>query len=257
MPIVHSAAGAIFYLARGNGPPIIAIHGAAGASRQWGEQLPALGQYARVIAPDLPGHGRSTGAPLHRIADGAAQIVALLDALGIERAVLLGHSMGGAIAQMLALHEKDRVRGLALVGSAAQLPISDALLHDITTNWPAAARNIVDLAYARGTDDAVKIRAAHDLARVDRSIAVGDYAACAAFDLRERLHEIKVPVLTISGLDDGLVPVWLSELTTNALPNGTLAIVQAGHMPMIEQAEVVNRVLIEWLELHEFLAVKG
>lgn len=251
MPYVETPTGSIFAIDRGQGaPPLVALHGAGGASRQWGYQLRDLSATTRVLAIDLPGHARSSGAAPRSIAEAAAQVAACLDRLGIAEAIFLGHSMGGAIAQWLALHEQQRVAGLTLIGSAAQLPVAPALLHEISLNWHVAARQIVDLAYARGTPEATLAAATDDLRAVDPATVEADYRACAAFNLHARLHEIRVPTLLLAGADDRFVPPVVVAETAQHIEHSEMVIVpDAGHMAMIEQPQAVNTAIRAFLHI--------
>ncbi len=113
MPFISIADQKIYYAESGSPEniPIVFIHGAGGNHLVWGFQRRAVADIAHVIALDLPGHGRSDS-PGRNTIDGYRDVVlGLLDALKIERAVIDGHSMGGAIAQTLALTNPERVAG--------------------------------------------------------------------------------------------------------------------------------------------------
>ena len=121
------------YVDVGSGPAaLVFVHGWAGDSRVWDEQIPALSDVTRLIAVDLPGHGAS-----QEPADGdysltaqARALAAVLDHAAIERAVLVGHSNGAPSARLLALAEPDRVRGLIVLDGALRLMIEDRPLMD-------------------------------------------------------------------------------------------------------------------------------
>ena len=108
----------IAYATAGAGPPAVClVHGTGGSTAVWAHQLDGLADVAMILALDLPGHGCSDGTIPKRIEDAAAVIAASLDALGIGRVIIGGHSMGGAIAQQFALTYPHRVDGLILVGT--------------------------------------------------------------------------------------------------------------------------------------------
>ena len=133
-------------------PAVIFIHGAGQDHTNW--QLPARwfawNGYA-ALAPDLPGHGRSDGPPLKSIADMAQWIGQLMDAAKLEKAALVGHSMGGGIAVEAAAAMPERIARLGLLGTSLSMPVNEALLtaardapdraHEMITAWshgPAA-----------------------------------------------------------------------------------------------------------------------
>src|SRR5512140_865762 len=121
-----TAAG-LYYFSIGAGdlsrPPVILIHGAGGHHLYWPPEIRRM-PGERLFAVDLPGHGRSAGVAHHAIRDDAAAIVGFMDVLHLNRAALVGHSMGGAVALEAAIHWPNRVLGLGIIGSAAHLRVS-------------------------------------------------------------------------------------------------------------------------------------
>lgn len=232
----------MFFLSRGNGaPPIVAIHGVGGLGRYWGNQLVGLSRQVRFVAFDLPGHGRSSGATHTTIAEGAQRVEALMDVLKLEQAVLLGHSMGGAIALSMALQQPERVRGLVLVGTGARLRVQPAILDGMYADWNATARRITEWSYAPGTSPLVLDPATADLRDVDPQVVHSDYAACNAFDMTSEIGTIEAPALVIVGEHDRMTPPAYAEHLARGLANATLeTIPNAGHMAMLEQPQAVN-----------------
>lgn len=164
-----------------------------------------------------------------------------MNVLQITDAVLMGHSMGGAIAQWLALHRPTRVRGLVVVGTGARLRVQPAILDGIRADWERTARQITEWHYAPGTSPLVLDTATADLRQTNPDIVHSDYAACNEFDVMDDLAKIQVPALVIVGEHDRLTPPAYAEFLARSLPNATLVtIARAGHMPMIEQPNAVN-----------------
>lgn len=242
MPYLPTPCGPIFYLSRGESSPVLlALHGAGGTSRHWGYQLAALHTTARVIALDLPGHGRSPGVPPQTIPELAACVLGCLDSLDLDRVVLLGHSMGGAIAQWLALHHPQRVGGLVLIATGARIRVPAHILERLSSDWTATTRWIVEMAYPPGTPAPILDAATTELRRTDPLALDADYRACAAFDLTADLHRISKPALVIAGKYDRLTTADESQALTRMLPESQLiAVPRAGHLPMIEQPNAVN-----------------
>lgn len=250
MPDIMTIYGPVFYLSRGDAtPPIVAIHGAGGLGRYWGNQIARLSAVARFVTFDLPGHGRSTGPTHTTIGEGAQRVEAIMNVLGIADAVLMGHSMGGAIAQWLALHRPARVRGLILVGAGARLRVQPAILDGIRADWERTARQITEWQYAPGTSPLVLDTAAADLRQTDPDIVHSDYAACNEFNVMADLEKIRVPTLVIVGEHDRLTPPAYADFLARSLPNATLEVIpRAGHMAMIEQPNAVNDVVRTFIE---------
>src|SRR5690606_4833205 len=115
-------------------PTLVLIHGAGGTHLDWPRELRRLPQ-ASVIALDLPGHGRSALLGREEIGGYAAAVQALLDRLPPGNYVLAGHSMGGAIAQEIALQRPTSLRGLVLIGTGARLPVNPLLIEQATTDF--------------------------------------------------------------------------------------------------------------------------
>jgi pimeloyl-ACP methyl ester carboxylesterase len=245
MPTVETAFGPIFYLSRGQGqPPLIAVHGAGGLARHWGGQLSGLADLTQIVALDLPGHGRSPG-PTHTTVDqGAERVLALLDALAIPRAVLMGHSMGGAIVQTLALRQPQRTAGLVLVGTGARLRVHPDILSGILADWRGVTEMITAWSYAPEYAADLLARAAADLRTTSPATLHADYSACDRFDLIAEAGRIAAPTLIIVGAQDRMTPPKYAEFLARTLPQAQLTIIeQAGHSVMIEQPQLVNEAI--------------
>jgi pimeloyl-ACP methyl ester carboxylesterase len=203
MPFAQIGEQALFYtVSRRGGPALILIHGAGGSHLHWPAALRRM-PGATVYAVDLPGHGRSEGPGREHIEDYVADIVRFMDAVGVSRGVLVGHSMGGAIAQMTALMAPERVAGLVLVGTGARLRVAPALLDGILQDARGALALITEWAWGPEADPAMVARGRQMMARVNPRVVWGDFAACDRFDIRERVGEITAPALVITGSEDG------------------------------------------------------
>ena len=158
MPTIQSGEHTIYYRRSQpadapNAPPLVLIHGAGGTHMHWPGELRRL-PTTTVYALDLPGHGQSGGAGCTTITEYAQAVAAWADALGLPRFILAGHSMGGAIAQMVALRQPQRLAGLILVGTGARLAVSPAILDGLGRDYAATARLIAEWAYRRQGDPA-------------------------------------------------------------------------------------------------------
>lgn len=246
MPYIDTAEGRMFYAARGAGPALICLHGAGGSHRHWGHVLAGLADIARVIAPDLPGHSRSDPPGRDSISGYAAAVLALLDALQLDRAVLLGHSMGGAIALELALAAPSRVAGLAFAGSSARLRVMPELIAGLERDPAATVDLLLSLMYAADAPAELRAAGRDDYLRCAPQVFRDDFAACDGFDLRGRLGELQQPALVICGAEDRLIPPKLGAELAAGLGVAPLTIAGAGHVPMIERPEATNAALRAW-----------
>jgi pimeloyl-ACP methyl ester carboxylesterase len=235
----------VFYSHRDNGAGIdvLFVHGAGGTHRIWGHQVQRLAG-ANTYALDLPAHGRSDGAGRDTISDYSNVILRFLDGLGIERAILVGHSMGGAITQWTALHAPERLLGIGLVGTGARLRVLPAILQGLETEFEKTVDLIVNYAFAPKTGQALVEGGREEWLANQPAVVRGDFVACNRFDVIARLSEIVLPATVVVGVQDQLTPVKYARYLVDHLPDAELTVVEnAGHMVMLEQPEAVTQAL--------------
>ena len=231
-------------------PPVLLIHGAGGNHLFWPPEVRRLVGY-RVYALDLPGHGKSDGIGQQSIPDYTKSILAFMDAVGISRALMVGHSMGGAIALDMALNHAGRVAGLCLVASGARLRVAPVFLENAgnATTSPQIIQAIKDFAYSPQTDMRVKDLAASRMVETRPAVLRGDFLACDTFDVRERLGEIGVPTLILVGSDDQMTPLAFSTYMAGKIPGAQMQRIEnAGHMLMLEKPREVAHALSGFVE---------
>ena len=220
-------------------PPVLLIHGAGGHQLSWPPQIRRLREL-RVFAIDLPGHGRSEGIGHHRVEDYVEAVLPFMEDIGINSAVWIGHSMGGAIALDAAIRHPERVLGLGLLGSGARLRVDPAILRNMgqPTTFPAALALLGERSFSDRADPRLKELALERMAEVRPAVLQGDLLACEAFDLSDHLAEISVPTLVVCGAQDRVTPPSHSEYLRDQIPGALLRIIpNAGHMVMMEQPE--------------------
>jgi len=247
---IHYGVGAPLTSARG--PAVVFVHGAGGTQEQWRFQLRHLGPRWDTLAVDLPGHGESQGTGYRTIEEYRDFLRDLLDALGIFRTVLVGHSMGGAIVQKIALTYPDRLIALGLVGTGARLRVHPDILASVRHgDVQGAAQLISRWAYSEGVLSATVAQGAEAFARNMVETLEGDFLACDAFDVMQEIGRIQVPALVVCGEDDRLTPVKYARFLQQNIPQASLAIIPgAGHMVMLEKPMDVNRIISTFLEQH-------
>jgi pimeloyl-ACP methyl ester carboxylesterase len=242
--------------------PLVCVHGAGGSSVVWMDVVRRLPPARRVVAPDLPGHGQSErgAAPLD-LEGYRDTLLGLSTHLGLSRVVLMGHSMGGAIALHCALAWPERVAGLVLVNSAARLPVSPEFLALLTAALPRAAEpgeaeavvdrlpsELGDLFFSPATAKDVRERWQAMLLSATRQTVLEDFLACDHFAVGERLGELKLPTLVIGGQDDLLVPPRAVAATAKKIAGAELRLVpDTGHLTHLEQPETFFGLLGEFL----------
>ncbi|MBI5650647.1 MAG: alpha/beta hydrolase [Chloroflexi bacterium] len=240
----------IFYADAGTtGAPAVFIHGAGSNHRIWGNQLRAVSAVARAFALDLPGHGKSEGAGRDTIDAYRDVIRDFLDARELDRAVLVGHSMGGAIVQAFALAYPDRVAGIVLVGTGARLRVLPAILDGVLNDFDATARLVTENCFGANPDPVLLAKSEAEFRACPARVTYGDYSACNGFDILARVAEIRVPTIAICGTHDKMTPVKYSEFLISKIAGARLAVIQdAGHYVMIEKPVETNHALVEFLK---------
>ncbi len=228
-------------------PTLILIHGAGAMHLDWPAELRRLPE-GNVIAPDLPGHGKSEGKGRQSVGAYASDMIAFMDALDIDKAIIAGHSMGGAIAQMMGLNYANRVQGLILVCTGAYLNVNPAILDGLQNTPEETAKMIIKWAWAKDAPEQMKRLSLKRLLETPAEVTLGDYKACSQFDLRKDLARIQAPTLVIGGEADKMTPITLSEELATNIPNAKLERVpHGGHMLMLEQPKAVADVVQNWL----------
>jgi pimeloyl-ACP methyl ester carboxylesterase len=227
-------------------PPLLLIHGAGGNALHWPGALRRLADRT-VYALDLPGHGHSTGQPRRTIGAYAEVVRDFMDALGLTRGVLAGHSMGGAIALEFALRYPGRLAGLILAATGACLPIAPELLQSLRDDLPAALAWLAERAHGAQADPNLDRIYRRRLRETAPAVLEADFLAGAAFDRRADVAAIRLPTLVIGGAADRMTPVALSQFLAAQIPGAELLIAPAaGHMVILEPAGlpmIVNAVL--------------
>jgi len=228
--------------------PLVFIHGAGGSSNVWLRQLQAFEEAFFVLAIDLPGHGDSEGEGEGSVEAYSRILSSFLDALAIEEAFLVGHSMGGAIAMVLALAHPLRVKGMALAGSGARLRVPPEVFSALELDFKEAIRVICRYAYSPHFPTYLLSLGEAEVGKTDPRVIFSDFSACNAFDIRAHLSRISQRALILCGREDRFTPLKLSKYLYSHLPHGQLEIIEkAGHMAMIENAPAFNAALGRFL----------
>jgi pimeloyl-ACP methyl ester carboxylesterase len=263
---VHHVAAAGTVLAvhtAGAGRPLVLLHGFPLDHRMWAAQA-ALAEHCRLIVPDLRGFGGSTAAVTTSMAQLADDVAALLAALHVaEPAVICGLSMGGYVAQHVAVRHPDRVAALVLVdtkleadtpearaaradlaakvGRLGQGILADAMIPRLLAGSPAA-RGLPHRAAAEATLRQIILE--QPVASIQAALAaLGDRP-----DMTESMRHVLVPTLLVGGAEDAITPPDCLERAEEIVPCARLLIVpQAGHMTPLETPDVFNAALLEFL----------
>jgi pimeloyl-ACP methyl ester carboxylesterase len=229
----------------GEGVPLVFVHGWTANRHRWDHQMAHFGRKRRVVRLDLRGHGESTGAGVRTIDVLARDVLALLDHLKIERFVIVGHSMGGMIAQTIALSHPERVERMVLVNSIGKMAYSRgrALLMAASTLVPFKlflAANI-QRAFAPGYPREEIREYVRASAETPREVVMTLYAAMRAFDVLGKVGDIQTPTLMVHGYHDIQLPLSQMLRMAHAYPDAVVRVVDAGHeLPVEKPAELTT-----------------
>ena len=227
--------------------PVVMLHGAGGSHLDWPAELRRLPE-ANAIALDLPGHGRSPGPGRSTVSAYAADVVAVLDALKLPQAIIMGYSLGGGIAQVVAAQYKKRVAGLILLATSARLTVNPTLLDGLQNDYDATLQKLIDWQWADPAGEQIKRLSLRRLQEMDRAVLRSDYQAANQFDGRDRLAQIEAPTLIIGGTADRMTPVAESDYLHEHITGSKLVkITGGGHLMALEQPLVVASAVQEWL----------
>lgn len=232
----------------GEAPPILYVHGSGGDHRVWVEQYAPSG-IGPAVAIDLSGHGESDDVPtdpgyetLNAYADDVSAVAReVWD--GEAPRILAGNSMGGAVALWVALDREIRLDVLVLTGTGAKLAVAEDLLDDLGNEFDDALERLhaPDMLF-HDVDEETRERSAGMLRATGQEVTIRDFRTCNYFDIRERLCEIEVPALAITGACDSLTPPMFHEYLADELPQGECVLVDAAaHLSFLEQPNSWNR----------------
>jgi len=243
MPFVELGKERLFYTLSGPGGTrvLLLIHGSGGSHRHWPEELRGLNG-ADVYAIDLPGHGRSTGKSRSSVEEYADVIDAFVSNLGRVGVTLIGHSLGGAVAQMLALRSPGWLARIVLVGTGCRLRVMPAILDGLTADYAGTIGLVGDMAVGPDASSALKETLKGIFLDTPPKVTHDDFSACNAFDVTDELGGIHFPTLVISGSEDKLTPVKYGEYLHRHIPNAQMVVIdRGGHMMALEKpGEVVE-----------------
>ena len=231
-------------------PPLLLIHGAGGSHLHWSPEIRRLNGF-RVVALDLPGHGKSEGIGRQSINEYVKAVQEFMDAIDMPAAVIAGHSMGSAIALQLALDAPDRVLALVMAGGGSRLRVNPSILENAANpaTFALAVKSINDWAFGTECDPRLRELAAQRMEKETRPpVLHGDFLACNEFDASERLPEIQKPTLILCGSDDKMTPFKYSQALHEQIPSSKLIeIAGAGHMLMLEKPREVAEALEDFI----------
>ncbi len=228
---------------------VVFLHGAGGSHHTFRDQWAGLKGAARLVIPDLPGHAMSGGSPRETVDAHADWVCEFVKELGLQKFLLAGHSMGGAIALQSALKGQKGIEALVLLGTGAKLRISPLIYEGIAERFKEYAPELVALMMSPAASVVLREDVTKDMISTRPSTFLADFRACNGFDVMDRLGEIRMPALVVAGDADRLTPLKYGEYLAANLRGGVLKIIRgAGHLAMLERPSEVNDVIFSFIQ---------
>ncbi len=264
MPHTETTEPPLYYEVHGEGEPLVLVMGLGTDTLGWIPQVPAFSAHHRTVIFDNRDVGRSgyVSEP-YEIADMATDTLGLCDELGLESFNLLGLSMGGAIAQEVALRAPERVRTLTLAvtfAGAGRYGAERGRILGTHAQRLSFEEHIDTLLLLTMSEQLYEDQGAIEylrnamLSNPNRQPAEGfqrQAAASGNHDARDRLPQLEMPVHVIGAEHDALVPVWKSRELADLIPGAKLTVIDgAPHAVNLERAEELNRAVLDFLDDH-------
>ncbi len=259
MPKLSVQGGEIYYETHGSGPPLLLVSGLGGLASYWRPQLPALVDRFQVILHDHRGTGQSAKSKIRYSVDQmVADVIGLMDGLGIPAAHLLGHSTGGAIGQTIAIKHARRLKSLLLFATWCR---KDPFFDRAFAVRKETLEKSGPEGYVRASNIALHspwwVSQNHQQLLKEEAMAVANFPppdvlasridAICAFDVAARLKEVKAPTLIVCAKDDYVTPPYMSEDIARELPGAELAWLETGgHVCSKTTPEPFNRLIRSW-----------
>ncbi len=174
--------------------PVVLIHGAGGNHLYWPPEIRRMkGQ--RVLALDLPGHGKSGGPGEQSIQGYSDALLRWMDVLGLQKIALVGHSMGGAITMTFANQHPERIAGMGLISTGARLKVAPALMEHTASSgtFASAVEMMIGRSFSETADPHLIELAMRRFKETRPSVLHGDFLACEGFDMREKIQMLSPP----------------------------------------------------------------
>ena len=260
MPKANIGDAEIYYEEHGSGEPLMLVSGLGGTAAYWKANLPALSAKYRVIVHDHRGAGQSTHSKIrYSVEQMTDDVLKLMDHLKIDRAHVVGHSTGGAIGQIMAIRNPERLKKLVLFATWTK---ADKFFRQLFAARRALLMQVGKEAYVRGGTlflyPPYWIKANEAMIEEREQLSIATFAppevvasridAIVAFDRTAELAKIKTPTLVLCAKDDFITPAYFSEELAQRIPGAKLVMLpQGGHCASETALEAFNQAVASFL----------
>jgi pimeloyl-ACP methyl ester carboxylesterase len=233
-------------------PTIVLLHGAGGSLLSWPVNIRRLPGY-RVLALDLPGHGKSGGIAFQKTEDYQLAMTRFLREVGVFSMVIVGHSLGSAIAMKYTMNNPDQVKGLVLLSAAVRFSIPADIFQTVADaeTYPIGLSFIRQRFFSPGTPVRLRNRIMSSLEKQRSTILYSDFLSASDVDFKKSASLIVCPSLIACGKQDLITPPTICRKLGNLIHDAEfIDIPAAGHMLPLEQPAAVTNGLRHFLEKH-------
>lgn len=234
-----------------NKPALLLLHGAGQSHLTWEYQVELLSSLNdfNFLIPDLPGHGKSEGDGLKSVSEYTEFTKELIDELGLKEIIFVGHSMGGAIAQVLALDRPEYLKAIILVCTGAWMRVARETLLTVKNNYETFCDMLPTRSFTEKAPEILKTKFKEGLLNMDQKVVYHDLIACNKFDISDKVSDINIPTLIIAGKEDILTPVKYSEYLNHQIYDTELTFIEgSGHFVMQEKPEEFNKMILDFIK---------
>lgn len=233
-------------------PTVVFIHGACQSLWNWKYQIQYFKSYRRLnfVAIDLPGHGSSEGTGFKAIKDYADFTCRFTEELNLEEIILIGHSMGGRISQVIMIEHPDKVIGSVLCGTGAKLRVTRATFQAIEKGFGYFADIASRNSFSKNAPGELKEEFKKNLLSSNYKVCYNDMVACNEFDVKDDISQAELPTFIVGASDDVLAPPEYSRDLNKRIKGSTLKILAgSGHFMMLEKPAEFNGLIKTFLDI--------
>ncbi len=234
------------------GECVVMLHGAGQSAMCWERQTAALGRYTRFpsLALDLPGHGNSGGEAMSSMEDYAGFVADFCKETGITNPILIGHSMGGRIAQILALDGAVKPLACLLAATGARIRVSKWSLKTVRDDYETFCKTAAQNAFGSTASRRMRDMFLKRLLNTSKETCLADLLACDSFDISSSVERMEIPTVVVAGACDALTPAKHTDFLCRKIKGSKLFVIEdAGHFLMMEKPDAFNKIALDFLNL--------
>jgi pimeloyl-ACP methyl ester carboxylesterase len=227
-----------------NNRSLVFIHGTGGDHTTWVYQYSALKNDFNILVVELPGHGQSEGIGEQTVSLYVEWMKKILDAYGIKKPILVGHSLGAAISLTFAVQYGESLAGIVPVSGGVTMWVNPVILSGLLNDPVPIIEMAAKLVLAKQNRDKFYSALHKSLSKANYAVMQGDFLACSQLNLADEVGKINIPVLVVCGVEDKMTPPENSRYLKDHIPGARMELIEnAGHFVMMENHEVFNQVI--------------